>query len=155
MPRVTFTSGITISIRQYDLTRTEAASWAQMTPLIAATLGPLSGLLAILSLTQPWQGLILDPPVLTNGISNYSALPYPMMNTILGAFPLVCEVLGNGFLMLRFSNYHTKLTTWLSFVFWVAKVIFAVINYTLFGVLHPETDETIYLQGFWVRSPFG
>jgi hypothetical protein len=135
----------------HDLARAEAASWAQMTPLVAATLGPLSVLLGIPTLTQPWEGVVLNPPLLASGASNYTALPFPTVNIILGAFSFACEVLGNAFLILRFSNYHTKVTTWLSFGFWIAKMVFALVNYIQFGVTHPETVDTIYLQGFWVQ----
>jgi hypothetical protein len=114
-------------------------------------LGPLSVLLGIPALTQPWEGVVLNPPFLASGVSNFTALPYPVVNTILGAFTFSCEVLGNAFLILRFSNYHTKVTTWLSFGFWVAKMIFGLVNYIQFGVTHPETDDIIYLQGFWVQ----
>lgn len=55
----------------------EAASWAQQTPLIAATLGPLAGLLGIPSLTQPWYGQLLDQPVQPMGASNFTPLPDP------------------------------------------------------------------------------
>jgi len=134
----------------HELARAEAASWAQMTPLIAATLGPLAVLLGIPTLTQPWHGLLLDPPVLPNGLSNYTPLPYSTVNTVLASFTLVSEVLGNAFLILRFSNYHTKITTWLSFGFWLAKLVFGLANYIQFGITNPQTEDTVYLQGYWV-----
>ena len=136
----------------HELARAEAASWAQMTPLIAATLGPLAVLLGIPTLTQPWQGLLLDPPLLPNGLSNYTTLPSPTVNTVLASCTFVSEVLGNAFLILRFSNYHTKLTTWLSFGFWMAKIVFGLANYIQFGITNPETEVTIYLQGYWVST---
>src|SRR6266496_6187813 len=43
-----------------EAARAEAASWAQMTPLLAATFGPLSVLLGIPTLTQRWHGTVLD-----------------------------------------------------------------------------------------------
>jgi len=134
----------------HEVARAEAASWAQMTPLIAATLGPLAVLLGIPTLTQPWQGLLLDPPALPNGLSNYTTLPSPTINTVLASFTFVSEVFGNAFLILRFSNYHTKITTWLSFGFWLAKLAFGLASYIQFGITNPETEDTIYLQGYWV-----
>src|SRR5277367_2005954 len=95
-----------------ELARAEAASWAQMTPLLAATLGPMSVLLGIPSLTQPWHGYLLIPPVLSNGSSNFVELPDPPLNLVLAGVSLFCEVVGNALLILRFSNFHTKITTW-------------------------------------------
>ena len=145
------TKGATqITSETAELARAEAASWAQMTPLMAATLGPLSCLLGIPTLTQRWHGIVLDPPVNPNGTSNFQELPDPALNLILAGIALFCEVTGNALLILRFSNYHTKVTTWLSYIFWILKIVFGVANYIEFGIVHPETDDIIYLQGFWV-----
>jgi hypothetical protein len=133
-----------------ELARAEAASWAQMTPLMAATLGPMSVLLGIPSLTQRWHGYLLIPPVLANGASNFVELPDPPLNLALAGVSVLCEVIGNALLILRFSNFHTKITTWASYAFWIAKVILGIANYVQFGIAHPETDNIIYLQGFWV-----
>lgn len=141
-----------ITSEAQELARAEAASWAQMSPLMAATLGPLSVLLGIPTLTQRWHGKVLDPPVLSNGSSNFAELPDPALNLVLAGLSLFCEVMGNTLLILRFSNFHTKVTTWLSYFFWIAKIVFGVANYIEFGIIHPETDTIIYLQGFWVRS---
>lgn len=134
----------------HAVARAEAASWAQMCPLMAATLGPLAVLLGIPSLTQRWHGLALDPPFLPNGFANYETLPDPPINLALAGVALFCEVMGNALLVLRFSNFHTKITTWLSYGFWIAKIVLGVSNYIQFGVAHPQTDGIIYLQGFWV-----
>jgi hypothetical protein len=134
-----------------ELARAEAASWAQMTPLIAATLGPLSVMLGIPTLTQRWRGQILDPPILSNGVSNFQELPDPALNLALAGIALFCEVAGNALLVLRFSNFHTKITTWVSYAFWILKVIFGLANYIQFGITYPETDDIIYLAGFWVN----
>jgi hypothetical protein len=139
-----------VSSEAAEAAREEAASWAQMTPLLAATFGPLSVLLGIPTLTQRWHGLVLDPPVLPNGASNFVELPDPPFNLILAGVSLFCEVMGNGFLVLRFSNFHTKITTWVSYAFWMAKIILGIWNYVQFGIKHPETSNLIYLQGFWV-----
>src|SRR5271170_7276572 len=133
-----------------ELARAEAASWAQMTPLMAATLGPLSVLLGIPTLTQRWHGYVLIPPLLPNGTSNFVELPDPPLNLALAGVSVLCEVIGNALLILRFSNFHTKITTWASYAFWIAKVILGVANYVQFGIAHPETDNIIYLEGFWV-----
>jgi hypothetical protein len=134
----------------YELARAQAASWAQMTPLMAATLGPLAILLGIPTVSQRWHGVVLDPPILPNGNANYESLPDPAVNIVLASVALFCEVMGNGLLILRFSNVHTELTTWLSFGFWVAKIVLGMANYIQFGITHPQTSEIIYLQGFWV-----
>lgn len=139
-----------ISSEAAEAARAEAASWAQMTPLLAATFGPLSVLLGIPTLTQRWRGSVLDPPLLPNGTSNFVELPDPSLNIILAWVSLFCEIMGNAFLVLRFSNFHTKVTTWVSYAFWIAKIIFGVWNYVQFGITHPETSNIIYLQGFWV-----
>jgi|SRR5579859_4535419 len=133
-----------------ELARAEAASWAQMSPLMAATLGPLSVLMGIPTLTQRWRGRLLDPPLLPNGVSNFEALPDPGLNLALAGVSLFCEVAGNGLLILRFSNFHTKVTTWVSYLFWIAKIVLGMSNYIQFGITYPQTDDIIYLQGFWV-----
>lgn len=134
-----------------ELARAEAASWAQMTPLMAATLGPLSVLLGIPTLTQRWHGYVLVPPLLPNGTSNFVELPDPPLNLALAGVSLFCEVVGNALLILRFSNFHTRITTWASYAFWIAKIILGITNYVQFGITHPETGNIIYLQGFWVH----
>jgi hypothetical protein len=133
-----------------ELARAEAASWAQMCPLMAATLGPLSVLLGIPTLTQRWRGSLLIPPVLSDGSSNFVELPDPTLNLVLAGICLFCEVMGNGLLILRFSNFHTKVTTWVSYIFWILKVVLGLANYIEFGIKYPETDTIIYLEGFWV-----
>jgi hypothetical protein len=124
-----------------------------MTPLIAATLGPLAVLLGIPSLTQRWHGQLLDPPILPTGGANFSDLPDPRINDILAVITLLCEVLGNLCLVLRFSNFHSKLMTWTSLFFWIAKIFIGIGNYIQFGLNHPATGDIIYLQGFWVLLP--
>lgn len=135
-----------------ELARAEAASWAQMMPLLAATFGPLSVLLGIPTLTQRWHGVVLNPPLLPGGRENFIALPDPTLNLILAGFTLFCEVMGNFLLILRFSNFHTRVTTWVSYIFWILKIIFGLANYIEFGIVHPQTDTIIYLQGFWVST---
>jgi hypothetical protein len=139
-----------LHIGAHEHARAEAASWAQMCPLMAATLGPLAVLLGIPGMTQHWHGLLLDPPVLANGLLNYETLPDPTINLAFAGICLFCEIMGNFLLVLRFSNFHTKVTTWLSYCFWIAKLVFGVINYIQFGITHPQTDDIIYLEGFWV-----
>src|SRR5271154_2589651 len=130
--------------------RAEAASWAQMTPLIAATLGPLAVLLGIPSLTQSLDGQIVVDP--SDGSITIVDLPYPPINLALSIVTTVLEVFGNLFLIMRFSNFHSKLMTWLSYGFWCAKSVVGIANYIQFGIVHPETDDVIYLQGFWVST---
>jgi hypothetical protein len=128
--------------------RAEAASWAQMTPLIAATLGPLAVLLGIPSLTQKLHAQIIYDP--SDGTITLLELPYPYINLVLSIVVTVLETLGNLFLILRFSNYHSKLMTWLSYGFWCAKSVVGIANYIQFGLAHSETVDIVYLQGFWV-----
>ena len=133
-----------------ELARTEAASWAQMTPLMAAIFGPLSILLGIPSLSQRWHGKLLDPPVLSNGFSNFASLPDPPLELVLSAVSLFIEILANTLLVLRFSNIHIRWTTWISYCFWIAKFAIDIANYIQFGISFPETEDIIYLEGFWV-----
>jgi hypothetical protein len=135
-----------------ELARTEAASWAQMTPLIAAILGPLSILLGIPSLTQRWRGRLLDPPVNSNGVSNFESLPDPALELALSGVSLLFEVLANSLLILRFSNFKAKPMTWISYFLWIAKLVLDIANYIQFGLRFSENTEVIYLQGFWVFS---
>jgi hypothetical protein len=140
------------STEAHALARAEAASWAQMSPLVAATLGPLAVLLGIPCLTQRWHGQILDPPVMPNGSSNFVELSDPPLNLALAGITLLCEVLGNLCLVLRFSNIHSKAMTWVSYFFWIAKIIIGIANYIQFGLTHRLVGDVIYLQGFWVSS---
>ena len=133
----------------HAIARAEAASWAQMTPLIAATLGPLAVLLGIPSLTQKLHAQIIVDP--SDGSVSQVELRYPPLNLALSIVVTVLEVLGNFFLVLRFSNYHSKLMTWLSYIFWVAKSLVGIANYIQFGIVHPEAVDIVYLQGFWVH----
>ena len=135
---------------EHERLREEASSWAQLSPLMAATLGPLAVLLGIPCLTQPWRGAVLDPPLLPNGWSNYEALPDPPLNLILAGITLFCEVMGNALLVLRFSDFHAQITTWLSYGFWILKIALGIANYILFGITNPQTDTIIYLEGYWV-----
>ena len=136
----------------HALARAEAASWAQLTPLIAATLGPLAVLMGIPNVTQRWHGQLLDPPVLAMGASNFVTLPDPGVNLALAGVEVFCEIAGNFMLILRFSNFHTRITTWTSYGFWIAKLAVGIANYIQFGIAHPQTDFIIYLQGFWVPN---
>jgi hypothetical protein len=129
--------------------RAEAASWAQMTPLIAATLGPLAVLLGIPSLTQKLHALIVYN---SDGSVTLIEQPYPHINLMLSIAVTILETFGNLFLILRFSNYHSKLMTWLSYGFWCAKSVIGIANYIQFGLAHPETVDIVYLQGFWVST---
>jgi hypothetical protein len=133
-----------------ELARAEASSWAQMSPLMAATLGPLAVLLGIPSLTQRWRGQLLVSPVLYSGLPNYVALPDPILNRVLAGISLFCEVGGNALWILRFSNFHARITTWVSYGFWIAKIVLGMANYIQFGIAHPESDDIVYLEGFWV-----
>ena len=133
-----------------EIVRREAASWAQMTPLMAAIFGPLSILLGIPSLTQRWHGRVLDPPVLAGGISNFDSMPDPVLELVLSGVSLLFEVLANTLLVLRFSNIHGKLMTWISYFLWISKLVLDMANYIQFGLRYPETGDIIYLQGFWV-----
>jgi hypothetical protein len=134
------------------LARAEAASWAQLTPLMAATFGPLSVMLGIPTLTQRWRGILTDPTPGTNGSSVFEALPDPTLNLALAGVSLFCEVAGNAFLILRFSNYHAKTMTWISYGCWIAKLVICIANYIQFGITYPQGPDIIYLQGFWVSS---
>jgi len=135
---------------EHERIREAASSWAQLSPLMAATFGPLAVLLGIPCLTQRWHGTVLDPPLLPNGWSNFEALPDPPLNITLSGVTLFCEIMGNAFLILRFSDFHVKVTTWLSYAFWSLKIIVGLGNYIQFGIAHPQTDDIIYLEGYWV-----
>jgi len=135
---------------EHDRMREEASSWAQLSPLMAATLGPLAVLLGIPCLTQRWHGVVLDPPLLPNGWLNYQSLPDPPLTIALGGMTLFCEVMGNILLILRFSDFHIRATTWLSYSFWILKIILGGANYIQFGISNPQMNGIVYLEGYWV-----
>jgi hypothetical protein len=135
---------------EHERIREDASSWAQLSPLIAATLGPLSILLGIPCLTQRWHGVVLDPQLLPNGWLNYQPLADPPLTIVLGSIMLVCEVTGNILLILRFSDFYVRATTWLSYGFWILKIVLGIANYVQFGIAHPQIDGIVYLEGYWV-----
>ncbi|BFZ56060.1 Potassium channel [Savitreella phatthalungensis] len=117
-------------------------TWSYLSPLIACILGPLAILMGIPALTQRWRGVVVDGVVL-------STLPDPTLNIALAAVTLAFEVFANCVLMLRFYNFHIQVTTRLSLLFWVAKVILALGNYIQFVIKYPQRNF-IYLEGFWI-----
>ncbi|RSH80075.1 hypothetical protein EHS25_007344 [Saitozyma podzolica] len=99
-------------------------TFAKYCPLIAAVLAPLSTLLDIPALAEPWFA--------RNGIPVHDF----RASVVLSAVGLALNVLANLLLVLRFSSSKEKrwrhATTW-STLCWLSTFIIEIINVTLFG----------------------
>ncbi|ORY84754.1 hypothetical protein BCR37DRAFT_344839, partial [Protomyces lactucae-debilis] len=109
-------------------------------PLLAALIAPLSVLLDIPALSQPWYG------------SESKRITDDKVSLILSAFSFFFNLIANVLLMLRFSvktdRAVTLATNW-SIVFWILKPVIAIINLVIFGIYRKQTDGAVYLEGFW------
>lgn len=142
------------------------AEFANITPLIAALLAPVSTLYDIPALSQPWYSL------------NGTTLPDPRASLVLSGVSLSLSVIANSLLVLRFSvhvarvgllekaGYEMKICTrtdkhvslplpsqlWrfatrISTLAWVIKTCIGVANLITFGALTRNGAGFAYLEG--------
>ncbi|RSH91590.1 hypothetical protein EHS25_008959 [Saitozyma podzolica] len=114
--------------------------FAKYCPLIAAVLAPLSTLLDIPALTEPWFS--------RNGVPvrDFRA------SLVLSAVGLVLNILANALLVIRFSSSKEKrwrrATSW-STLCWLGALIVEIINIALFGPHVHRTPDYEPTEGFW------
>ncbi|RSH94166.1 hypothetical protein EHS25_003969 [Saitozyma podzolica] len=110
---------------------------AKYSPLIAAILAPLSTLLDIPGLSEPW--------LTRDGV----ALPDPRTSIARSAIGLLLNVLANVLIILRFSSAkHWKLATSLSTFCWLGKFLIDTVNLALFGARAPKDAAYQLTEGF-------
>lgn len=112
----------------------------RMCPLLAAIIAPLSVMFDIPALSQPWYGM------------ENQRLTDETTSLILSTISLFTNLVANILLLLRFSVNSRRsytIATRISIVFWIAKVIVALVNLVLFGASSRNTPGYEYLQGFW------
>lgn len=87
----------------------------QFSPLIAAVIAPISTLLDIPALTEPW---------FYRNDEDGKTLPDPRANIILSSFGLSFNIIANGLLILRFSTRDGlwRFATRASLLCWITKV---------------------------------
>ena len=138
-------------------------SWVHYTALVSAFLGPFAVLLSVPSLTQSckgfdiwltrsdWRGNYLEPKYLANGVQNFTPLPNEPLTVALASVAFVLAVVANFVLLLEFSNFHAKVTSYVSFACFLSTVSIALANIISFGLTYPQGGGVLYLEGFWVR----
>ncbi|THH11384.1 hypothetical protein EW145_g690 [Phellinidium pouzarii] len=145
------TSGAT-SLLFYSLTptamlpsRDDIRSLPVFAPLLAAILAPLSTLLDIPGLTEPW----FFQTVHSTGEKH--ALSDPKANLALSAIGLTFNVLANALLILRFSvsDVNKRVATRASLACWVANFGIGLGNILAFGILTRNEPGISYGEAFW------
>ncbi|GFZ48419.1 hypothetical protein JCM24511_06167 [Saitozyma sp. JCM 24511] len=114
--------------------------FAKYCPLIAAVLAPLSTLLDIPALTEPWFTLNGVP------VRDFRA------SLVLSAVGLALNILANALLVIRFSSSKEKrwrrATLW-STLCWLGALIVEIINIAMFGPHRHRTPDYQPTEGFW------
>ncbi|KAK4660995.1 Potassium channel [Podospora pseudocomata] len=124
-------------------------------PLIAATIGPFSNVLSIVSLVSPWRFTLPDNglPFSDNHGSDDAAwgIPDPNWEIIPNIFSIIFGLLGHLFLLLNFTRrvrYIVALP--LSIVFWLlSALILIVVEIAMAIYAPPVAPGEAYSQGFW------
>ncbi|EJD04357.1 voltage-gated potassium channel [Fomitiporia mediterranea MF3/22] len=113
-------------------------------PLFAAVAAPMSTLMDIPSLTEPWF-------FQHEAYGDSTKLPDPRANIVLSAVGLAFNVLANALLILRFSvrEGRWRYTTRVSLICWVVKFGIALGNVLAYGILSRNTPDVGYGEGFW------
>ncbi|KAH8120674.1 voltage-gated potassium channel [Phellopilus nigrolimitatus] len=114
-------------------------------PLVAAVFAPLSTLLDIPALTEPW----FFQTDADTGVAH--ALNDPRANLVLSAVGLAFNVLANALLIVRFSvtDGYWRGATRASMICWVLKFGIALGNVLAFGILTRNEPDIAYGEGFW------
>ncbi|KAL5495642.1 TOK1 [Sanghuangporus weigelae] len=126
-------------------TKDDLKSLPTFAPLIAAVIAPLSTLLDIPALTEPW---FFQHNSDGNGLIK---LPDPHTNIVLSAVGLAFNVLANWLLLLRFSvsDGLWRYSTRVSLGCWVVKLGIAFGNVLGYGILSRNIPGISYGEGFW------
>ncbi|CCG82310.1 putative Ion channel [Taphrina deformans PYCC 5710] len=112
----------------------------RMFPLMACLIAPLSVLLDIPALSQPWYGY------------ESQRLTDEKTSLILSSLSLFFNLVANILLFLRFTMANRKaytVVTRVSMIFWLLKAATAMVNLIVFGVYHNNEPGYTYLEGFW------
>ncbi|KAK0665123.1 hypothetical protein QBC41DRAFT_359068 [Cercophora samala] len=124
-------------------------------PLIAATIGPFSNVLSIVSLVSPWRLTLPDNGMASsdNHGSDDAAwgIPDPKWEIIPNIFSIIFGFLGHLFLLLNFTRrvrYIVALP--LSIVFWLLSALILIVVETVMAIYAPPVAPgEAYSQGFW------
>lgn len=109
-------------------------------PLIAALLAPASTLYDIPALSMRWYAL--------NGVS----VPDPYASRVISVISLVCSIIANALLVIRFTVHAPKawrLGIIASTVGWILKTALSMANLIVFGATRQNGPGYSYLAGFW------
>ncbi|KAK4202840.1 hypothetical protein QBC40DRAFT_338077 [Triangularia verruculosa] len=124
-------------------------------PLIAATIGPFSNVLSIVSLVSPWRLTLPDngTPFSDNRGSDDAAwgIPDPKWEIIPNIFSIIFGFLGHLFLLLNFTRrvrYIVALP--LSILFWLLSALILIVVEIVMAIYAPPVAPgEAYSQGFW------
>ncbi|KAK4189260.1 hypothetical protein QBC35DRAFT_493621 [Podospora australis] len=124
-------------------------------PLVAATIGPFSNVLSIVSLVSPWR-LNLPGDGLPDGSGRGSddlawGIPDPQWEIIPNIFSIIAGFIGHLFLLLNFIGrvrYIVALP--LTILFWlISALILVVVEIAMAIYVPPVPPLQTYSQGFW------
>ncbi|KAL5534612.1 hypothetical protein ACEPAG_1075 [Sanghuangporus baumii] len=126
-------------------TKDDLKSLPTFAPLIAAVIAPLSTLLDIPALTEPW---FFQHNSDGDGLTK---LRDPHTNIVLSAVGLAFNVLANWLLLLRFSvsDGLWRYSTRVSLGCWVVKLVIAFGNILSYGIISRNIPGISYGEGFW------
>ncbi|KAF8580266.1 voltage-gated potassium channel [Ramaria rubella] len=121
-------------------------TWATVAPLLSAVFAPFSTLFDIPALTEPWF-IHFDPTILLDP-NKANEFPDRTASIVLSAIGLAFNIIANALLFVRFSaNAHWwRLATRMSLVFWISKVIIALVNVSVYGTI---PQRAVRGEGFW------
>ncbi|KAI5115764.1 hypothetical protein M0805_001205 [Coniferiporia weirii] len=125
--------------------REDLQSLPVFAPLLAAVLAPVSTLLDIPGLSEPW---FFQADTSTG---EAHALPDPRANLVLSAVGLSFNVLANALLIVRFSvrDGYWRVATRVSLVCWIVKLGIGFGNVLSFGILSRNEPGISYGEAFW------
>ncbi|KAK3996161.1 hypothetical protein QBC44DRAFT_318296 [Cladorrhinum sp. PSN332] len=124
-------------------------------PLIAATIGPFSNVLSIVSLVSPWRFTLPNNGFLDgSGRGSDDAaigIADPTWELIPNSISIFCGFIGHLFLLLNFTRrvrYIVALP--LSILFWlISALILIAVEIAMAVYVPPQPPGEIYSQGFW------
>ncbi|KAK4159770.1 hypothetical protein QBC43DRAFT_246780 [Cladorrhinum sp. PSN259] len=124
-------------------------------PLIAATIGPFSNVLSIVSLVSPWRFTLPNngAPDGTGRGSDDAAVGIadPTWELIPNSISIICGFIGHLFLLLNFTRrvrYIVALP--LSILFWlISAIILIAVEIAMAVHVPPRPPAETYSQGFW------